>query len=418
MLWVGSLAGAGLAFLTQVLLARTLGRNDYGAFSAALTSITLVAPLAGLGIAQYWLKAFGQEGWSAMRWLKPSFRFIASSALMLIAGTVVWALCAGHEPLTQNLLLILSLYGIGQLSVELVSSKLQLEERYLHLALWQFLPHFLRCLMVAIAALIVPVTLSALYYGAVFSLVAVVFCLASIAPLRRMANGRLRLKGHGRRGEPARASQAPSMGRVVAASWPFGVAALSHLIYFQSNIILLKHLSSNSAAGVYSVAFTVMSAVYLLPNVIYQRFLLPKMHRWARHDPQRFYQVYRQGNGLMLLLGTLALLLIVLTADWAVLLLFGQAYQEAGPVLKILALSAPIIFLAFSAGATLVTEEHMQTKVRYMAVVALINVLLNLVLIPLFELRGAAVASVLSNLLLLLLYVRGARRLVFHNRLR
>src|SRR5687767_12146338 len=73
LLWVGSLAGAGFAFLTQVFLARKLGSNDFGAFSSALTTITLLAPLAGFGISQYWLKAFGQEGWAAKRWLKPSF---------------------------------------------------------------------------------------------------------------------------------------------------------------------------------------------------------------------------------------------------------------------------------------------------------------------------------------------------------
>jgi len=98
------------------------------------------------------------------------------------------------------------------------------------------------------------------------------------------------------------------------------------------------------------------------------------------------------------------------------LLLFGQAYQEAGPVLKILALSAPLSFLTFSAGATLVTQEHMHTKVRYMALVALLNVPLNLALIPLFDVRGAALATVLSNGLLLWFYVHGARHLVFHTR--
>ncbi|EPL03840.1 oligosaccharide flippase family protein [Pseudomonas sp. CF161] len=416
LLWFGSLAGAGCAFLTQVLLARTLGRHDFGAFSAALGSITLVAPLAGLGVAQYWLKAFGQEGWAAIRWLRPSLSFIALGSLLLMAAIGAWALLARHEPQSQKLLLILSLYGLGQLAVELVSSKLQVEERYLHLALWQFLPHFLRCLLVAMMALALPLPVAAESYAGVFAGVAGVFLLLAIAPLRRMAHGQLQLQGHGPRSAPSPGHQAPGMGQVIAGSWPFGIAALSHLIYFQSNIVLLKYLSGNSAAGVYSVAFALMGAVYLLPGVMYQRFLLPKMHRWARQEPETFYQVYRQGNRLMLLLGVLALVLIVLGADWAVSLLFGQAYQEAGPVLKILSLSAPLSFLAFSAGATLVTQEHMKTKVRYMALVALLNVPLNLMLIALFDVRGAALATVLSNGLLLWLYVRGARRLVFHTR--
>lgn len=418
LLWIGSLAGAGFAFLTQVLLARKLGSNDFGAFSSALMTITLLAPLAGFGISHYWLKAFGQEGWSAQRWLKPSFQFIALSTVLLICCIVGWALYSSHERLTQNLLLILSLYILGQLSVELVSSKLQLEEKYLHLALWQFLPSFLRCSMVFITVIISSMPLAGEYYAAFYSIIAVLFFLLGIPQLLHMTNGRLTLKGHKLTTAFTTHSVKPSMFNVAGASWPFGVAMFSQLIYFQSNIILLKHLSSNSAAGIYSVAFTIMTAVYLLPGVMYQRFLLPKMHRWANHDPEMFYQVYRKGNWLMLLLGTFAMLAILVCADWAVPLLFGEAYREASSVLKILSLSAPVIFLAFSPGATLVTQEHMKVKVKYMALVAIVNVLLNLALIPRFDLQGAAVATVVSNLLLLSLYFYGARQLVFKSRFR
>lgn len=418
LLWMGSLAGAGFAFLTQVLLARKLGSNDFGAFSSALTTITLLAPLAGFGISQYWLKAFGQEGWGATRWLKPSFQFVALSTLFLSCSIVGWALLSKHDQLTQNLLLILSIYILGQLSVELVSSKLQLEERYLRLAFWQFLPHCLRCIMVFSAGLISAVPIAAEFYAAFFSVIALVFFLLAIPQLLQMINGTLALKGHVFTTELQGSVVNPGMLRVASQSWPFGVAAFSHLIYFQSNIILLKHLSSNSAAGIYSVAFTVMAAVYLLPSVIYQRFLLPKMHRWANHDPEMFYQIYRRGNVLMLLLGTLAMLMILLLADLAVPLLFGEAYSAAAGVLKILALSAPIIFLAFSSGATLVTQEHMKVKVKYMGLTAVINVPLNILLISLFDLKGAAIATVVSNALLLSMYFYGAQQLVFKQRIR
>ncbi|RON08592.1 polysaccharide biosynthesis protein [Pseudomonas brassicacearum] len=418
LLWIGSLAGAGFAFLTQVLLARKLGSNDFGAFSSALTTITLLAPLAGFGISHYWLKAFGQEGWTAKRWLKPSFQFIILSTLLLMCSIAAWALYSSNERLTQNLLLILSLCILGQLSVELVSSKLQLEEKYLHLALWQILPNFLRCSMVFITVVMSSMPLAREYYAVFYSVIAVVFFLLGIPQLLHMINGKLALKGHELTAELTVPSVRPSLLSVAGASWPFGVAVFSQLIYFQSNIILLKHLSSNSAAGIYSVAFTIMTAVYLLPGVMYQRFLLPKMHRWANHDPEMFYQVYRKGNWLMVLLGTLAMLVILVCSDWAVPLLFGEAYREASSVLKILSLSAPVIFLAFSPGATLVTQEHMKVKVKYMALVAIINVFLNLLLIPRFDLHGAAAATVVSNLLLLSLYFYGAQRLVFKNRSR
>ncbi|MBW6519414.1 MAG: oligosaccharide flippase family protein [Desulfoarculaceae bacterium] len=78
--------GAGCAFLTQVLLARELGPAAFGAFAAALAMVVLVAPLAGFGVAGFWLKAFGQEGWQAVRWLRASLKYTLLNTLLVLVG--------------------------------------------------------------------------------------------------------------------------------------------------------------------------------------------------------------------------------------------------------------------------------------------------------------------------------------------
>ncbi|MCY1363059.1 hypothetical protein D9M69_498030 [compost metagenome] len=172
-------------------------------------------------------------------------------------------------------------------------------------------------------------------------------------------------------------------------------------------------MTGDGAAGVYNVAFTVMAAVYLLPSVIYQKFLLPKMHRWANSDRARFYKVYRQGNFAMLLLGVAAMLAIWLSAFWAIPLFFGKHYAEAVTLLNILAPCAPLMFLAFSFGGVLVTQENMRLKVKVMGGVALINVLMNLALIPTWGTKGVAISTVLSCLALMVAYFWCAQKIVF-----
>lgn len=413
-LWLGSIFGAGCAFLTQVLLARELGPANFGVFAAALGMVTLVTPLACFGIGGFWLKAFGQEGWQAMRWLRRSFLFAAITTTLVLAALFAWAVLGPHDATTSGLLVVLSAYLLGQAAVELVSAKLQLEERYLALALWQFLPHLLRLLLVAMLAVaaVKLMTLHSVAYA--YALISVGVFVVGAFFMWRMYCGQLTLKGHGELSANTMPS-APlaSMRQVAAQSWPFGLAGVFYLIYFQSDIILLKYITGDEAAGIYNVAFVIMAAVYILPSVIYQKFLLPKIHRWANHDRERFYQVYRRGTFMMLALGLLAMLAIWLLASWGIQFLFGKNYMGAISPLNILALAAPIRFVATSVGSVLVTKEHMRRKVWFMAITALINIAINLFLIPEYGMNGAAMATVVSDLGLLLLYVYSAKYHVF-----
>lgn len=414
LLWLGTLLGAGLAFLIQIILARKLGSEYFGMFSAVLAMVTLVTPLAGFGISQLWLKVFGQEGWNAQRWLKPSFDFVILSTSIVFISLYLWAFVGSHDQLTRSLLLIISFYILGQISVELVSSKLQLEERYLYLAVWQFLPHFMRFVLIAILLFGFSDWASIEEIAFVYAFVAIIFLLVGISQLVSMKKGDFKLKGH--REEDLKENSKVSLNRVFQNTWPFGLAAFFHLIYFQSDIILIKYINGNDEAGIYNVAFTIMVAVYMFPSVLYQKFLLPKLHRWANHDKDKFHEVYRKGNLAMFLLGLIAMLLVWVLSAWAIPFIFGNEYQDSTLILNILAVSSPIMFVAFSAGATLVTQEHMKLKVKLMGTVAIINLVLNFILIPLYGAVGAAVSTVVSNFILLMLYYHATETKVFVNK--
>ncbi|TVU87610.1 oligosaccharide flippase family protein [Vreelandella titanicae] len=410
-LWLATLVGAGLAFFTQAILARLLLPEAYGVFSSSLSLVMLFVPLAGFGVAQFWLKTFGQEGWAARRWLKGSLNFIVYSTGLVFCGLITWALLGPHDLLTSYVLSLLAFHVLAQVILELVSSRLQLEEKYQALAIWQLFPHLFRFLLVAILGLFLSYDLDVVLGSLMYSLVALVMMPIGYYMLKPMFTNDFGLVGHDRNIKGGNDIQ-KSWKAVFALSWPFGLAAFAHLIYYQSDIVLLKYLDSDTSAGIYNIAFLVISAVYLLPGVIYQKYFLPKIHRWSIQEPARVKSVFEQGNIAMLLLGLLFMLGIWIAADWGITLLFGKSYTEAAYVLKALSFSVPFMFVAFSAGAVLVTQNHIKLKVKIMLLVALLNVVLNLILIPKYGMIGAASATILSNALLATLYFFTAKRLV------
>lgn len=383
----------------------------YGVFSSSLSFVMLFVPLAGFGVAQFWLKTFGQEGWAARRWLKGSLKFTIYSTGLVFCGLITWALFGPHDFLTSWVLSLLAFHVLAQVVLELVSSRLQLEEKFQVLALWQLFPHFFRFILVALLGLFLSYNLDVVLGSLMYSLVALVMMPIGYYMLKPMFTNDFSLVGHDSNTGAGNEIQ-KSWKAVIALSWPFGLAAFAHLVYYQSDIVLLKYLDSDASAGIYNIAFLVISAIYLLPAVIYQKYLLPKIHRWSIQEPARVKSVFNQGSIAMLLLGLLFLVGIWIAADWGVALLFGKSYAEAAYILKALSFSVPFMFVAFSAGAVLVTQNHMKLKVQLMLLVALLNVVLNLVLIPKYGMMGAASATITSNALLATLYFYTAKRLV------
>lgn len=412
-LWVGTLAGSGCAFLTQILLARSLGPAGFGTFAAALNLVMLVAPLASFGLGGFWLRVFGEEGWQGRRWLRASLRYATMSTAAVLIALIGWALLGPHDDITRWMLAILSAHLLGQVTAELIGAKLQLEARYRALVLWQLLPHLARLLLLSLLAFAFTRWMSPQLVANAYLIVAVMLMVLGGMELRSMYRGRFNLVGHGADIKALESSAAaPRLREVAAQSWPFGFAAIFHLIYFQSNIIILKYLSGDEAAGMYNVAFTVMMAVYLLPSVIYQKFLIAKIHRWANHDKEKFRRYYRLGNMAMAGTGVAAMLFVGLLAPLIIGVLFGDRYGQAVIVLQILSLAIPFRFVASSVGSTMLAKGNIERKSILMGVTAAINLALNFAVIPTYGIIGSAWATVATEIVLLILYYGYSRRYV------
>jgi len=409
-LWLGSMAGAGLTFVTQIILARVLGVDQFGKFSSAFAMVTLLAPLAGFGVAGFWLNTFGREGWQAQRWLPGSLRFLMFSTIFVLLLLWIWAWIGPHDTTTSRLLVILSFHVFGVAAIELTGAKYQLEGRHRYLAGLQLAPNLLRFICVAFLLVLVQGAGGSkpqlIYVAMIFAAVAIIVLLFGAHQIGLMIRGRLALEGHETLLENASLNPAEQPGpwKVMSVSWPFGMAGLFYLIYFQSDIILIKYLVNESAVGIYSVAFVVMNAVYLFPSVLYQKFFLPRLHRWAHHAQDQLYRVYHIGNVTMLGSGLAAMVLLWLVAPVLLPVLFGVEYQAAVMLLIILSVATPFRFVANSVGAVLTTRNHMRMKVRLMGAGALVNIILNLGLIPVFGAVGAAVATVITEVLIMLMY--------------
>ena len=93
-------------------------------------------------------KHSARRGWGAVRWLTRSFRFVILSTTVTLLLLAAWATFGPHDESFRWLFYWLLPIIVGYSFIELVSAKLQLEERYNALSLWRMMPQLAHLLLV------------------------------------------------------------------------------------------------------------------------------------------------------------------------------------------------------------------------------------------------------------------------------
>ena len=220
------------------------------------------------------------------------------------------------------------------------------------------------------------------------------------APLAVVAGGvvsaGLLLRGLGARGVRLRA--APNRARVGAMltrGRQLVVFTLLGLLLYNIDLIILRYLIGEAAAGKYAAAYVLISFCANL-TIAYAHTVLPAL---AGDGPPTAETSATFASALV----TACLVTMpvaiggALIAPLIVDLVFGAPYAEAATALRLLLLAVPIGALREVAVAALIARHQEQPLLRVNIVAVVVNVSLILALVPAYGLAGAAAATVLSE---------------------
>ncbi|MBB5828356.1 lipopolysaccharide biosynthesis protein [Micromonospora carbonacea] len=408
------------AFGSQVLLARTLTREDFGSFTAVLAVVSLTAPLAVFGVSELWLQVFGQEGARAYRWVGPSLRLAGAACAALLLGVLAWS-AAELPDATAAVRALLATVVAAQAALALAGSVRQLRGDYRGLSALQLAPHLGRVLVtVAVWA----AGLSVVAAAAGYAVVAVATVAACLLATREFRRGAMPLEGH-----PAPAAvpapavvpagpavpvggldAGPRLGELLGAATPYVLGNVCYLLGIHFGTVLAAELLGGAEAALLAVPMAVLTAVYLVPRVVYQQYLLGKLHRWAGSDAEAVLLAYRWGSAGMVALGVVVAAAVAVGGLVALPVVFGPEYRDAAPVLAVLALAVPFRFGGAAVAALLTSGGLLRRKVVYQAVGAVVLLAALAVAVPAWGVRGAAGATVLAEAVLCCLLWVAARR--------
>jgi O-antigen/teichoic acid export membrane protein len=178
-------------------------------------------------------------------------------------------------------------------------------------------------------------------------------------------------------------------------SWPLIFSAIVVMIYMRIDQIMIKEMLGDYEVGIYSAAVRLSEAFYFIPMLI-TASLFPAILNAKNQSEELYKQRLQRLYTFMVWMAIAIALPMTFLADWLIVMLFGQAYQEAGQVLMIHVWASIFVFLGVASGKWFLTENLQKLALINTAVGATLNVLLNYELIPILGVIGAAYATLIS----------------------
>jgi len=193
--------------------------------------------------------------------------------------------------------------------------------------------------------------------------------------------------------------------------YPLVASAIFGLMVFNADLIFLRVLEGRAAVGYYAAAYTVIAFLSNL-GAAYSLSLLPALTRLAG-TPSARAELYRTAHAHVMTVGLAIAVGGTLLAGPIVSLVFGEQYARSALPLAILLWSVPLALTRDLPIMGLLSNRRERPIAILTGQAAGLNVMLNLALIPIWGLAGAAVATVITELLRLALAVRAARQVDF-----
>jgi O-antigen/teichoic acid export membrane protein len=184
-------------------------------------------------------------------------------------------------------------------------------------------------------------------------------------------------------------------------------------VFVSLDTLLLGFFRGEEAAGWYAAIYKLLAAVLIPSDILIQAFLPSLSHVYgtfaAMQERSRTFAKLLFSLGLPISLGG-----AILATD-LVNLVYGPAYQPAAGALAILLVNALFVYANSAYGHPLIAWNRERSYMLAFSVGAVLNVLLDLLLIPKYGINGAAIGTLVCQavvtIILATLHVRVAHQL-------
>lgn len=378
---VGKCLTLGMAFLSVAVVARVYGPSEFGALSLSLSIVTLLIPLIQLGLNGIVTRDLvNRPDWQGkILGTVILMRSVGTAFSMLMIALLIWLGIFDDFTISSYVQILL----LGELAKVGLTFSFWFESRTQGrvVALCEFFATLTASILrIALSALEVDFKYIVYSHALEGGLIGIIFAFA----FRLWAQPRHRL------------SVSSSLAiYYLKRCAPLIASSATAVVYQKIDQVMLAHYMDHTAVGIYAVASRISEVWYFVPTMIAVSAFPTILN--ARMKSDVVYRAYLQRIfDYLALLGFFAAIATVFISPWFIDLLFGSGYSEASAVLVVHVWGGVFISMRALVSKWILAEDILRYSLISQGAGALINVALNIVMIPLWGLMGAAISTLIA----------------------
>ena len=373
-----------LSVVASSLIARYLGPQEYGMANYVISVVTLFTTFSTLGMQEMTIKDFvnKDEEESTIIGTSIIIRIIGAIVLIILSQITLYIL-NGFNTTYQILGIIMGTCMIFK-AFEVIEYYLQSQ---MNLKVSSII-RFITTIIVIIAKILVVV-----FRLGTVGFVCTYLCDAVVAALLFIIYYKFN-KPY----EKWKFSKKYAK-KLLSRCWYIALAGLLSTIYMRIDQVMLgKMLTDTTENGIYSAAVRIAEMWYFIPSAIIASFQ-PNINAMKKRKNEKGYiDLLQQLYDVIAVIGISFGIGITFFGWIAIDILYGAAYAEASKVLAVLVWAGLFATLGTARSVWLINENLQKYTIIYTLTGAITNVVLNYIFIPFIGAFGAAVATLVSQI--------------------
>jgi len=189
---------------------------------------------------------------------------------------------------------------------------------------------------------------------------------------------------------------------LLSRGYHFILSDLLVMIYTRIDKLMLEAYKGVRILGIYSIAALISELWVLLPNAIITS-ARPKILEYKNINYDEYIRKIKQLYAVVFYLGIAVSIFMTLFSKYIILLLYGNQYLTATTPISILSFATIFATLGSARSIWIIGEGLQKHTKKYIAIGALVNIILNSILIKPLGMTGVAVATLVSQVVVSLI---------------